>query len=115
MRFIHSNSDKDHRNFYYNHRILNYINISFFDFLRIISSKEQSESNADINVFEGVTVHGAPEYVIANGKVVVYEYEMNPHVNQAKVLTAEPFPSILYDQVQDLDELSKIGMISYTI
>ena len=40
---------------------------------------------------------------------------MNPHVNQAKVLTAEPFPSILYDQVQDLDELSKIGMISYTM
>lgn len=75
---------------------------------RTISSKEHSESNADVNAFDGLTVHGAPEYVIANGKVVVYEYEMNPNVSQGQVLVAEPFPCILYDQVQDLDELSKV-------
>jgi dihydropyrimidinase len=75
---------------------------------RTISSREESESNADVNAFDGLTVHGAPEYVIANGKVVVYEYEMNPNVSQGQILVAEPFPSILYDQVQDLDELSQV-------
>ena len=33
---------------------------------------------------------------------------MNPNVSQGQVLVAEPFPCILYDQVQDLDELSKV-------
>ena len=37
---------------------------------RTISSREESESNADVNAFDGLTVHGAPEYVIANGKIV---------------------------------------------
>ena len=46
--------------------------------------------------------------LITTGKVVVYEYEMNPNVSQGQVLVAEPFPCILYDQVQDLDELSKV-------
>ena len=85
-----------------------FFSIVFLIHCRTITDKEQSESNADVNVFEGVTVHGAPEYVISNGKVVVYEYEMNPSIGQGKVLNAEPFPSVLYDQVQDLDELSKV-------
>ena len=35
---------------------------------------------------------------------------MNPTVNHvgAKILTPEPFPSIFYDQVQDLDDLGKV-------
>lgn len=49
--------------------------------LRTVSIKETSESRADVNVFEGLSVHGAPEYVVANGRVVVYEYEINPNVN----------------------------------
>ena len=59
---------------------------------------------------DGVSLHGAPEFVIANGRVVVFEYEMNPTVNNvgAKILSSEPFPSIFYDQVQDLDELGKV-------
>jgi len=78
--------------------------------LRTVSIKETSESRADVNVFEGLSVHGAPEYVVANGRVVVYEYEINPNVNHvgAKILEAEAFPSVLYDQVQDLDDLGKI-------
>ena len=64
----------------------------------------------DTNVLDGVSLHGAPEFVIANGRVVVFEYEMNPTVNNvgAKILSSEPFPSIFYDQVQDLDELGKV-------
>ena len=77
--------------------------------LRTISSKAEFESKADVNVLEGVTLHGAPEMVIANGKVVMFEYEMNPAlVAEAKVLECAPFPSILYDQVQDLDNHDKV-------
>ena len=66
--------------------------------------------SGDTNVLDGVSLHGAPEFVIANGRVVVFEYEMNPTVNNvgAKILSSEPFPSIFYDQVQDLDELGKV-------
>ena len=39
----------------------------------LVNSKEQSESNADLNAFDGLTVHGAPEYVIANGKVLLLQ------------------------------------------
>jgi hypothetical protein len=30
----------------------------------------------NFNVFEGLKVHGAPEFVVAGGRVVVYEYEV---------------------------------------
>lgn len=80
--------------------------------VRTISDKNdaESESNADVNVFDGITLHGAPEYVVSNGRVVVFEYEMNPNVTNvgAKILNSEAYPSIFYDQVQDLDDLSKI-------
>jgi hypothetical protein len=75
--------------------------------VRTISSKlEETESNADVNIFEGLTVHGAPEFVLANGRVVVYEYELSPNTNQvgAKFVEAKAYPSILYDQVQNLDD-----------
>ena len=49
--------------------------------LRTVSIKETSESKADVNVFEGLSVHGAPEFVVANGRVVVYEYEINPNID----------------------------------
>ena len=54
--------------------------------LRTVSIKETSESRADVNVFEGLSVHGAPEFVVANGRVVVYEYEINPNVNHVSSL-----------------------------
>merc|ERR1712223_1059683 len=78
--------------------------------VQTISSKAETESKGDTNVLDGVSLHGAPEFEIANGRVVVFEYEMNPTVTHvgAKILSSEPFPSIFYDQVQDLDELGKV-------
>ena len=80
--------------------------------VRNVKSKlDETESNADINVLEGLTLHGAPEFVISNGRVVLYQYEMNPTVGPvgAKILNPEAYPSIFYDQVQDLDELGKVN------
>jgi len=82
-----------------------------------ISSKAESESKGDTNVLDGISLHGAPEYVIANGRVVVFEYEMNPTITNvgAKILSSEPFPSIFYDQVQDLDDLGKVAGVDREI
>ena len=76
----------------------------------IKNKSEETESKADVNVLDGLTLHGAPEFVIANGRVILYEYEMNPGISQvgAKILNTDAFPSIFYDQVQDLDDLGKI-------
>jgi hypothetical protein len=60
----------------------------------------------DFNVFEGTKVHGAPEFVLAGGRVVVYEYELSPTSGRtsgrSKIVATPPFPSTLYDAVQDL-------------
>jgi len=49
-------------------------------------------------------IHGAPEFVLAGGRVVVYEYEVNPTGGSGKgrVIATPAFPSNLYDAVQDL-------------
>ena len=82
--------------------------------VRTISSKEQTESKADFNVFDGTTVHGAPEYVMSNGRVVVYEYEVNQGVSHvgAKILEAVSHPPVLYDQTQNLDTIGKTVSVS---
>lgn len=77
--------------------------------VRTISAKEAAYTNADFNVFEGLSVHGAPEYVISGGRVVVYEYEFNTATTNvgAKYVASNAFPAALYDAVQDLDDLGK--------
>ena len=39
---------------------------------RIISAKSHHQA-ADFNVFEGMTCHGVPEFVITNGSIVMDE------------------------------------------
>ena len=71
--------------------------------LRSISHKTHLQS-VNFNVFEGMKIHGAPEFVLAGGRVVVYEYEVNPSGGSGKgrVIATPSFPPTLYDAVQDL-------------
>ena len=41
-------------------------------------SQKTSQHAADFNILEGVTLHGAPEFVLSGGKIVVAEYQV-PH------------------------------------
>ena len=73
--------------------------------LRSISRKTHLQA-VDFNVFEGMKIHGAPEFVLSGGRVVVYEYELCPATGRtagkSRVVATPPFPSTLYDAVQDL-------------
>lgn len=72
--------------------------------LREISVKTQAQK-ADFNIFEGVKVHAAPEFVLTRGRVVVYEYELDAAPKSgAKAETAEPFSNVLYDAVADFEK-----------
>lgn len=73
------------------------------DNIRKISSKEQN-GQGDFNVFEGLTVHGAPEFVVAGGRVAVYEYQLNAGMEgAAKKVDLPAFPAAMYDAVADMD------------
>ena len=66
--------------------------------LRTISQKTQ-QHNTDFNILEGVTVHGAPEFVLCNGKIVVAEYQVNASPGDGTFLRAEVFPPLVYDKI----------------
>jgi dihydropyrimidinase len=74
--------------------------------LRSISSKTHLQA-VNFNVFEGMKIHGAPEFVLCGGRVVVFEYEINPtmtsrNTGKSKIVATPPVPSNLYDAIQDL-------------
>ena len=72
--------------------------------LKSISHKTHLQA-VNFNIFEGLKIHGAPEFVLCGGRVVLYEYEVNPTVGGAgkgRIVATPPFPSNLYDAVQDL-------------
>ena len=55
----------------------------------------------DLNVFEGLTCHGAPEFVLSGGRVAVYEYRLNSGLEgSARRLECSAFPETLYDAVR---------------
>ena len=72
--------------------------------LKSISHKTHLQA-VNFNIFEGLKIHGAPEFVLCGGRVVLYEYEVNPTVGgsgKGRIVATPPFPSNLYDAVQDL-------------
>ena len=40
-------------------------------------SQKTSQHATNFNVYEGVTLHGAPEFVLSQGKIVVAEYQVS--------------------------------------
>ena len=96
--------------------------------LRSISRKTHLQA-ADFNVFEGMKVHGAPEFVLCGGRVVLYEYELSPtsgrDSGRSRIVTTPTFPTTLYDAVQDLvshrddvpilNSCFKVGIVRSTV
>lgn len=81
--------------------------------LREISAKTHSQKT-DFNIFEGMKVRGAPEFVLARGRLVVYEYQLNVEPGSGEFQALEPYPKGLYDLVasfaetKELDEMPKV-------
>ena len=79
--------------------------------LREISAKTQQQKS-DFNVFEGVKVHGAPEYVIVNGRVVVYEYELSSNPGNGNHVELGSFPNHLFDAVDDYEKTKEAERVA---
>jgi len=74
--------------------------------VRTVSQKD-SQHGADFNVLEGVAIHGAPEFVLSNGKIVVAEYQVNATSGSGNFVESTAFPPSLYDRVQDKDRQAR--------
>nr|CAI5862826.1 unnamed protein product [Callosobruchus analis] len=63
---------------------------------RTISAKTHHQA-VDFNVFEGMTCHGVPEYVIVCGRVCVEEGQLRVAEGQGRFVETPVFPPYVYD------------------
>lgn len=75
--------------------------------VRTISAKTH-HSASDFNIFEGVQTHGAPEYVIVNGRVCVDEFEVKAVQGHGKFIPTSPWCPYVYELVKAREE--KLGV-----
>lgn len=62
------------------------------------------QSAVDFNIFEGMTCRGGPEYVIANGRVVVDEGKLKAVQGYGQFVPTPPFCPYVYDAVRARQE-----------
>ena len=60
-------------------------------------SKDTHHSGCDFNIFEGTEIHGAPEYVIVNGRVCVDEFELKAVQGFGKFVPTTPWCPFVYE------------------
>lgn len=53
----------------------------------------------DFNIFEGMTCHGIPEYVLTNGQVVVDNCEVKVVQGLGRYIPTPPYSPYVYDLV----------------
>lgn len=75
--------------------------------VKTISTKTD-HSASNFNIFEGIQIHGAPEYVIVNGRVCVDEFELKAVQGHGKFIPTSPWCPYVYEQVKAREE--KVGV-----
>ncbi|XP_066157955.1 dihydropyrimidinase isoform X2 [Euwallacea fornicatus] len=70
---------------------------------RTISAKTHHQA-VDFNIFEGMVVHGVPEFVIVNGRVIVDDGQLKAIQGFGKFIDTPVFPPFVYDPSK-VDEL----------
>ena len=76
------------------------------DKTRVISAKTHHHA-VDFNIFEGMEVHGIPEYVIAGGRVVVDDGELKVMQGMGRYIENPPYSPYVYDQVKAIEEAKR--------
>merc|ERR1712013_336092 len=71
-------------------------------------TKEEQLSKCGFNIFEGMTMMGAPEYVIFKGKVIKDQDVFRPMTGYGQFQALPPFAPYLYDKIQENKEAGKI-------
>ncbi|CAL8119561.1 unnamed protein product [Orchesella dallaii] len=77
---------------------------------RTISAKTHHHAT-DSNIFEGMTCHGVPDYVICNGRVCVDQGQLKAVQGFGKFVSRKPFAPFVYDSLKEKDEKKKASMI----
>lgn len=67
-------------------------------------SKANHHSMSNFNIFEGMQIHGAPEYVIVNGRVCVDEFELKAVQGHGKFVPTSPWSPYVYEMVKAREE-----------
>lgn len=82
---------------------------------RTISSTTHHQA-VDFNIFEGMTCHGVPLVVIANGKVVLEDGQLNVVQGSGRFIETPCHPEYLYDRVKVRDQIKpqKVDREPYT-
>ncbi|XP_044741019.1 dihydropyrimidinase isoform X2 [Chrysoperla carnea] len=79
---------------------------------KTISAKTHHHA-IDFNIFEGLVCHGAPEYVIVNGRVCVDEGELKAVQGYGRFLPTLPFAPYVYGTDDDIAAVEKKRLHSY--
>lgn len=72
---------------------------------RIISSKTHHQK-VDSNIFEGMTCHGVPIYVISRGKVVMENGKLNVTPGFGRFIPTPPYCPYVYARLQQKDKVT---------
>uniref|UniRef100_A0A1W7RAR0 dihydropyrimidinase n=1 Tax=Hadrurus spadix TaxID=141984 RepID=A0A1W7RAR0_9SCOR len=83
---------------------------------RTISSKTHHHS-VDFNIFEDMTCHGVPEYVIAQGRVVLEEGELHVCQGMGRFIPASPFSPFVFNCIMEREKARqpiKVNREAYT-
>ncbi|XP_043283478.1 dihydropyrimidinase isoform X2 [Venturia canescens] len=70
---------------------------------RTISASTHVQA-VDFNIFEGMEVHGVPEYVIVNGRVCVDDCEVKVVHGYGKFVETPVYPPHVYDLIEDREK-----------
>ncbi|XP_066589603.1 dihydropyrimidinase isoform X1 [Prorops nasuta] len=70
---------------------------------RTISALSHQQA-VDFNIFEGMEIHGVPEYVIVNGRVCVDEREVKVVHGYGKYIQSPTFCSFVYDIINEREK-----------
>ena len=70
----------------------------------MISTKSQTSAN-DFNIFEGMTVHGAPAVVISHGKVVLDEDGLHAEQGWGRFISTPPNSTFVYGRIKARDQV----------
>lgn len=75
-------------------------------------STEEHVSKCDFNIFEGVELHGGPEYVICKGRLVLDQGTFRPMQGFGQYVEVPPFSPFIYDKVRAAKETVKMQPVA---
>ncbi|XP_008210684.1 dihydropyrimidinase isoform X2 [Nasonia vitripennis] len=70
---------------------------------RTISAQTHHQA-VDFNIFEGMEVHGVPEYVVVGGRVCVDECDVKAVHGFGKFVESLPYPGYVYEAVEEREK-----------